>query len=60
MKRGRRPALTAEQVDHVRNLYHTSSCSMERIAGHFDVSPATIERVIMHRAPYNYRRAGGR
>ncbi len=56
MKRGRRPALTPEQVEHVRDLYRNTSCSFDRIAAHFDVSQATIIRIIERKPPYNFQR----
>ena len=54
-KRGRQPALTPEEVDHVRDLYKNSSCSFDRIAAHFHVSQTTIIRIIERKPPYNYQ-----
>lgn len=51
-KRGRRPTLTPEQVEHMRRLYATTSCSLQRVADHFGVSQTTVARVIDRKPPY--------
>jgi len=52
-RRGRRPALTPEQVEHARDLYRNTSCSLERIGRHFGVSQGTAERAVFGKPPYD-------
>lgn len=51
-KRGRKRALTDEQVEHARHLYNTTSCSMDRVARHFHVSQGVIQQVIDRKGAY--------
>ena len=38
--------LTQEQCEHAKYLYKHTSCSMNRVAAHFGVSPITIAKVL--------------
>jgi hypothetical protein len=51
-QRGRKRALTDEQVEHARHLYNTTSCSMDRVARHFHVSQGVIQAVIDRKGAY--------
>ncbi len=54
-QRGRKRALTGEQVERIRSMYAITSCSMQRIADHFGVSQGVIQAVIDKRGPYAIR-----
>lgn len=45
-RRGRKPALTREQMEHALYLYRSTGCKVARIARHFNTSPAVIDKII--------------
>lgn len=57
MTRGRKRALTDEEVHRARWMYANTSCSMERIALHLRVSQGVIQDVIDHKGAYQFKTA---
>jgi len=55
MTRGRKRALTDEQVERARWMYAKTSCSMQRLADHFHVSQGVIQHVIDRKGAYALR-----
>ena len=55
----RKPKLTAEKVEAIRTLYKCSSCSINRVAAHYDISYGTAAKVIEGRHPYTFPLVGG-
>ena len=55
MSKQRKPKLSKTQVRLIRELYKHSSCSMARVARHYEISEATVAKVINETYPYNYK-----
>lgn len=51
-KRGRKPALTPDEVERVRDLYQNTAMNMSQIARHFGVSQGVVIAVVDRKGAY--------